>query len=182
MKLARGVTYKKGDEVKEGGYKVLRANNISLGGKLMLDDIKQISTSVSLKNDQKLKADDIFICLASGSKDHIGKVAFVESDTEYYFGGFMGAMRTNKDKGLPKYIFHLLQSEDFNNYLRRAISGVNINNLNAKILGAFKIPLPSLEIQKRLVAEVEKEEEIIASNRRLIDLMERKINQVLAEI
>ncbi|MFA5754235.1 MAG: N-6 DNA methylase [Patescibacteria group bacterium] len=182
MKLARGVTYTKSDEVKEGGHKILRANNISLGGKLVLDDIKQISTNVSLKNDQKLKEDDIFICLASGSKDHIGKVAFVESDTEYYFGGFMGVIRINKDKGLSKYIFHLLQSEDFNNYLRRAISGVNINNLNAKILGAYKIPLPPLEIQKQLVAETEKEEEIIASNRRLIDLMERKINQVLAEI
>lgn len=182
MKLARGVTYKKSDEVKEGGHKILRANNISLGGKLVLDDIKQISANVSLKNNQKLKADDIFICLASGSKAHIGKVAFVGGDTEFYFGGFMGAIRTNKDKGLPKYIFHLLQSEDFNNYLRRAISGVNINNLNAKILGAFKIPLSSLEIQKQLVAEAEKEEEIIASNRRLIELMERKIEKLLNEI
>jgi len=39
-----------------------------------------------------------------------------------------------------------------------------------------------LEIQKQLVAEVEKEEEIIASNRRLVELMEGKIGQVLAEI
>jgi hypothetical protein len=45
-----------------------------------------------------------------------------------------------------------------------------------------KIPLPPLEVQKQLVAEAEKEEEIIASNRRLIDIMERKIEKVLSDI
>ena len=45
-----------------------------------------------------------------------------------------------------------------------------------------KIPLPPLEIQKQLVAEAEKEEEIIAANRRLIETMERKIAEVLSEV
>ena len=49
-------------------------------------------------------------------------------------------------------------------------------------LQKFKMPLPPLEIQKQLVTEAEKEEEIIASNRHLIELMEGKIRQVLAEI
>jgi restriction endonuclease S subunit len=45
-----------------------------------------------------------------------------------------------------------------------------------------KIPFIPLEIQKQLVAEAEKEEEIITANRRLIELMEGKIGQVLSEI
>jgi len=51
-----------------------------------------------------------------------------------------------------------------------------------KELKKFKIPLPPLDVQKRLVAEAEKEEEVIAANRRLIEIMEAKINQVIAEI
>ena len=46
----------------------------------------------------------------------------------------------------------------------------------------MKIPLPPLEIQKQLVAEAEKEEEIITANRRLIEIMEEKINQVMFTI
>ena len=39
-----------------------------------------------------------------------------------------------------------------------------------------------IEVQKQLVAEAEKEEEIIAANRRLIELMERKISDVLNDV
>ncbi len=46
----------------------------------------------------------------------------------------------------------------------------------------LRISLPPLEIQKQFVAQAEKEEEFIASNRRLIDLMERKIDGVLSDI
>ena len=46
----------------------------------------------------------------------------------------------------------------------------------------IKIPLPSLEIQKKLVAESEKEQEIINANKQLIEIMEQKISDVLSEI
>jgi hypothetical protein len=39
-----------------------------------------------------------------------------------------------------------------------------------------------LEVQKQLVAEAQKEEEIITANRRLIEIMERKIEEVLSNI
>lgn len=62
------------------------------------------------------------------------------------------------------------------------ITGVTVPKLNQAKLRSIKIPLPPLKIQKQLVFEVEKEEEIIAANRRLIALMKAKINQVLAGI
>ncbi len=45
-----------------------------------------------------------------------------------------------------------------------------------------KIPLPSLEIQGKLVAEAEKEQQIINANKELIEIMEQKILDVLSEI
>jgi type I restriction enzyme M protein len=59
IELVRGVTYSKNDEVVDGGHKVMRANNISLNGDIIYDDIKQISKSVSLKDTQKLRATDM---------------------------------------------------------------------------------------------------------------------------
>jgi type I restriction enzyme M protein len=168
--LVRGITYGKDDEVEENGLKVLRANNINLDSSLNFEDIKQISKNVNLSEEKKLKKDDIFICLASGSKAHIGKVAFVENDTDYYFGGFMGVVRTNENKKAKSmYIFQQLKSSKFNDYLRKEISGVNINNLNSKILSNYKIPIPPLEVQEQIVSEIGQYQKIIDGAKQVVE-------------
>jgi len=169
LDYVRGLTYSKSDETnKDASLKVLRANNINLKGQIILDDVKTISTSVRTKETQKLRKNDIFICSASGSKDHVGKVAFIDSDTGYFFGGFMAALRTHD--GLdPKYLFYYLRSEKFNLYLRSAISGSNINNLNSRILGAFKIPLPPVEIQRKISAELDGYQKIIDAAQAIVN-------------
>ena len=93
----RGITYSKTDEINIGtdGIKVLRANNITLeSNTLNFSDIKLISNDVKIKDNQWLKKDDILICAGSGSKEHIGKVAFVREDLQMTFGGFMGVIRS----------------------------------------------------------------------------------------
>jgi hypothetical protein len=42
------------------------------------------------------------MCAASGSKELSGKVAFIEQDTDFYFGGFMMVLRSNENS-FPKY-------------------------------------------------------------------------------
>ena len=164
--LIRGVTYAKTDEVEANGKKVLRANNIDLGGNLNFKAVKFVNKDFD--NNQILKKNDIFICLASGSKSHIGKVAFIDYDTDCYFGGFMGCIRTGENVS-AKYIFQLLNSKNFNSYLTEKISGVNINNLSKKVLYRFKIPFPPLEIQEKIVAEIENYQKIIAGAKQLVE-------------
>lgn len=168
--------------MREDGLQVLRANNIDLNGTLNLSDIKQVSKTLAFKDTKKLRKNDIFICLASGSKDHIGKTAFVDTDTDYYFGGFMGAVRTTRETILPEYLYSELSSVRWNDYLRQAISGVNINNLNGTILSNYEIPLPPLETQKQFVAEFTEKEKWIQSSKEAIAYMERAIAKVLSEL
>ena len=154
--LVRGVTYNKTDEVQSGGHQILRANNIEReSSRLDLSNVKHISDSLVFSNDKMLRQNDVFICLASGSKDHIGKVAFIDFDTDYYFGGFMGVVRVKPNSVEPKYIFQQLRQDRFNDFLREQISGANINNLGAKLLYRFQIPLPPLDVQREIVAEIE---------------------------
>ncbi|MDR2172026.1 MAG: N-6 DNA methylase [Planctomycetaceae bacterium] len=173
--LIRGVVYSKKDEVSTGGYKILRANNVDLFCQVNLDDIKEISKDLNISNDKKLYKNDILICLASGSKQHIGKVAFIDQDTDYYFGGFMGVIRTN-EKINSKFLFYNLKADLFNSYLRHTITGANINNLNSSILYNFKIPLPPLEVQEQIVAEIETYQKIIDGARQIIENWKPKIN------
>lgn len=58
----------------------------------------------------------------------------------------MGAIRANS-KVSPKYLFYMLASNNFNIYLQSQITGVNINNLNQKILYEYVcIPATTIEI------------------------------------
>ena len=182
-KLVRGVTYKKDDEAEVGGHQVLRANNIMKDGSMLdLSDIKRVSDKLDFDADKKLMKDDIFICLASGSKDHIGKVAFITDDTDYYFGGFMGAIRVNLDLISPLYLFHQLRYSRFNDFLREQISGANINNLGAKLLYRYEIPLPPLSVQREIVAEISGYQEDIKSHQDEIGELENKITQSINQI
>ena len=168
--LVRGVTYRKGDEVGEGGLQVLRANNITKEtNSLDLTEIKQISSALSFSDSKKLKKNDILMCLASGSKDHIGKVALSLYDTDFYFGGFMGAVRANLSMVDPRYLYYQLRQDQFNCFLREQISGASINNLSAKLLYRFQIPLPPLAVQREIIAEIEGYQKVIDGARAVVE-------------
>jgi len=184
IQLVRGVTYKKENEVLENGFKILRANNINVNKSLLdFTDIKMIEATLPLSDNQKFKKGDIFICLASGSKEHIGKVAFVNDNLDYYFGGFMGVIRIIKNEELlAAYVFELLKNQQFNDYLRKCIIGANINNLNSKILNSYKIPLPPLSVQQEIVAEIEGYQKIIEDYELKIGSFENKIKEKISEV
>ncbi|GAA7713393.1 hypothetical protein JP0159_07760 [Helicobacter pylori] len=147
----RGVTYKKNQEINnlECGIKVLRANNITLSNHLNFEDIKVINKNVKIRKEQYLKKNDILICAGSGSSEHIGKVAFINTDFDYVFGGFMGVVRIREVNSC--FVYHIFTSNIFKQYLEKSLNTTTINNLNANILQNFLIPIPPLEIQQEIV-------------------------------
>ncbi len=147
----RGVTYKKNQEINnlECGIKVLRANNITLSNHLNFEDIKVINKNVKIRKEQYLKKNDILICAGSGSSEHIGKVAFIDTDFDYVFGGFMGVIRIREINS--RFVYHIFTSNIFKQYLEKSLNTTTINNLNANILQNFLIPIPPLEIQQEIV-------------------------------
>ena len=148
----RGVTYNKANESTNNiGYKVLRANNITLSSNtLNFDDIKVIKFDTKVKSSQMLYKNDILISAASGSREHVGKVAFIYQDIDYYFGGFMGVIRCNNDVN-PRYLFHIFTSSIFQDYLNEVLNSSTINNLNSKVMDSFRLPIPPLSVQTEIV-------------------------------
>lgn len=160
--LFRGVNYQKNQQTTYRTPNViLPADNITLSGELCITKEIFVDDTVTLSEDKRLKKDDIFICMSSGSKDHIGKVAFIAEDTKYYAGGFMGIIRTDSQKCLPKYLYYyLLKSKDFRNNIQLLTQGANINNISSTI-NSIKIPLPSIEKQNELINELDGYQQIV---------------------
>lgn len=156
VKLFRGITYNKSEQSTiPTEYIVLPADNISLDGSLELSKPIYLKSAQNLTEEKRLIENDIFICFSSGSKEHVGKVAYINSNTNYYAGGFMGIIRSTSDLLITKYLFYLLNSSDGRRMVRAQCSGANINNLSNS-LGFLSIPLPPIDIQTDIVSECEK--------------------------
>ena len=198
----RGVTYAKTDEVAVGGVGILRSNNIKIPENVLdLTDIKRIRLDSNLKETQRLSKNDILMSAASGSKQHVGKVAYIFKDTDFYFGSFMAVIRSLNSMN-SRFLFHLLTSDSFNKHLEAAISSSTINNLNASILYSFRIPVPPLEVQREIVSildkftdlEAELEAELEARKKQFkyfcddlysasyLDLISKNVTKTLGEI
>ena len=150
----RGITYNKSAETTEvDGWKVLRANNITLETrKLNFNEVKHVKKTIRVRENQMLHKGDILICAGSGSKEHIGKTAYIESDIDYTFGGFMGVLRLKEEKTISsRYLFHYIGSGAFTTYLGATLKSSTINNLNNGIISPFTIPIPPLSEQRRIV-------------------------------
>lgn len=181
-KLFRGVTYSQPDqELHETSNIILTADNITLDGRFEINKKIYISDSLKLSKDCQLKAKDIFICMASGSKKHIGKVAYIYSDTNFYAGGFMGIIRTKPELCIAKYLYYILNSPQIKQLIASNSSGSNINNLSNQI-GNIKVPLPPIEIQRQIVQECDEVEKEYNTTRMSIEAYRSKIQDLFSEL
>lgn len=147
----RGLTYSKKDEVDFSENIVLRSNNIDLiSSSLNLDELRYIDNKIVIPNSKKIKKGSIIICTANGSKSHLGKIALIDKDYNYAFGGFMGQLIPNNEINY-KYFFYILTSDLYKKHLKKISSGANINNLKFSDLSELQIPIPLISEQKRIV-------------------------------
>lgn len=168
--LTRGINYQKPQQTTyRTNNIILPADNITLSGELNIVKEIYVDETVKLADEKRLKADDIFICMSSGSKEHIGKVAYIADDTKYYAGGFMGIIRTNSNRCLSKYLFfYLLVSKKYREEIKLLTQGANINNISSTI-NSIKIPLPSIDIQQQIVDELEGYRNIINGASKIVN-------------
>lgn len=159
----RGLTYSKSDEVDVSDNIVLRATNIDLATNLLdLGELKYINEKVIVPDSKKVKVGSLIICTASGSKSHLGKVAYIDNDYGYAFGGFMG-MLTPKHELNSKFLFHLMTSPAYKDFIAALSDGANINNLKFDDLRQFVIPVPPLPEQQHIVTLLDEAFEGIAT-------------------
>ena len=57
-----------------------------------------------------------------------------------------------------------------------------MKNLNQSILSSIQIPLPSLETQQAIVAEIESERALVNANRELVERFEKKIQETIGRV
>lgn len=163
--IQRGVTYDKDDQIyKESNNVILTADNITLSNKLNIVKKVYLTEQFVLDDKTKLMSDDLFMCMSSGSRKHVGKIAYIESDMPYHAGGFMGILRKNDNspQNIMRYIYSIMSMQNTRDYFSKICTGSNIKNLNDLDLN-IRLPMPPQDIRDSFVSEIEEIETSISS-------------------
>jgi type I restriction enzyme S subunit len=184
--LVRGVTYAKEDSrdtPAKGFSPVLRATNIQ-DSRLVLESDLVYVPSDNVSPTQRLRAGDIVMATSSGSKHLVGKSALMRTDWVGSFGAFCAALRAKPNID-PRYLSAFLQSPAYWKQVTKKALGVNINNLRRGDIETLALPLPELDEQREIVAELEKQfsrlDEAVANLKRVKANLKRYKASVLKD-
>lgn len=111
------------------------------------------------------KPEDILI---SNIRPYLKKIWFADKD-----GGcskdVLVLRSADTNKYLPKYIFYMLRRDSFFDYVMEGKKGIKMPRGNKEDIMKYKIPMPNIDEQKRIVAQIEVLELEITKARTLID-------------
>jgi len=131
-----------------------------------------------VKNGCQPKLNDVLF-----SKDGtVGKTALVNFEKEFVVLSSLAMISPDLKKTIPNYIYHVLSTDWFINKAINQKTGVAIKRIVLKTLKTITIPLPNIESQGQIVAQIEKEQALVNANKQLIEIFEQKIKDRIAKV
>ena len=164
----------------EGRFKVTRIQTIADGN---VDLKKTKWTNDNVPQNRMMRPGDILFSHIN-SIAHLAKTAlFTELDIPVVHGINLIRLRPRQKHTLPQFLLWSLKQDRFvekaKSFAQRA---VNQASIKVSDIRTFMIPLPSLEIQQTIVAEIEAEKALVAANRELIERFEKKIRATIGRV
>lgn len=111
-----------------------------------------------ISDERNLQKGDILI--NSTGVGTAGRVTLFNLDGDYVVDSHITIVRLNKEKVLPRYVLYALANIGFKNIEAMATGQSGQIELGLTTINSIKIPLPSIEKQREIVAEIEKIEKI----------------------
>lgn len=168
-----------GFKFQDSGINFVKIESIDDNGYFIAPKFAHIDQKCNeaLKRSQ-LKEGDVLFSIAGA----LGRVALVNKDILPANTNQALAIITPKGNLNSKYLEEVLRSPLIFNKIDGLKVGMAQYNISLTQVSDFEIPLPSLEIQKQIVAKIEVERKIVEANKKMIEIYDQKISDVLSEI
>jgi type I restriction enzyme M protein len=173
LNISNGLTYK--NEKSSGGLPISRIQTISHG--VINFDLVGYADLDTVNPKYLMHEGDILFSHIN-SIDHLGKIAIYTKEMKTLIHG-MNLLRIvpNQDLVVPGYLFHNLRSNTFRAEVRAfAKQAVNQASINISDLNALEIPLPPLEVQKQITAELDGYAAIISGAKQIVSNWKPRID------
>jgi len=170
--------YPKSSEMLLSGVPFIRGTNLK-NRRIDDTDMKFISTDkhAALKKGHLLENDILFT-----NRGEIGKVAYVGQKHNNANLNSQVAWLRPSNKIEAMYLLNILSSPSIQNVLSSTKNGATLQQFTIRQIKGLTIPLPKIEIQKRIISEIKFEERLIDANRKLLEIykmkLEKKINSI----
>ncbi|MBV5301315.1 MAG: N-6 DNA methylase [Methylococcales bacterium] len=189
IKLGEVINYETGKRPR-GGISGIAQGAISLGGThiheegyIDLTKIAYVPMDYYLDcNRGRVAKDDILLC-KDGAKT--GKVAIVRNEfleKPVMANEHVYIIRGKQEIIDQKYLFYCLHSDVMFNKIQELSQKTAQEGLTQHILENLRIPLPSLDEQQAVIAQIDNKQKAIANARQLIKNLEREISDELSGV
>ena len=158
----------------------LRAANVTWDG-LNLSDVKEMDFNPREFEIYRLMPGDILLNEASGSPDEVGKPAVWRDQIEGCC--FQNTLiRVRAFPGIVPFLFYHLLSDARSGNLGRAARGVGIHHLGAQRTASWKVALPPLGEQRRVVVEIEQRLSVIQQAETTVEANLKRVGRLRQSI
>ncbi len=177
--VGSGVTPLGGKETYvDDGVLFIRSQNV-LWGACDFSDAAYITEDVHKEMSRsQVKRNDVLLNITGAS---IGRSAVYLEDREANVNQHVTILRCNGSLE-PNFLMNYMISKEGQDQIRSVQSGASRQALNYQQIKAMKIPLPPLEVQREIVARIERERAIVEGNRELIRIYEEKVKKVIERV
>ncbi len=124
-----------------------------------------------IKDKHFVATDDILIALTdlTPTSELIGSPKLITDSIKAAYSADLGKLVFKTESVQPRFVYHLLRSKHYRDYIVTYSSGANVKHLQSDGFYALQIPLPPLDIQKQIVAEIEGYQKVIDGARAVVD-------------
>ena len=157
----------------EGDVRYLRITDITEDGQLKNTDKKYINPSEQIIQDYTLKTNDIVIA-RSGSTGRM--LLYKGIDEHLIFASYLVRLKVSEEI-LPEYIFAFHKTTVYWKQVGALTTTLAQPNLNAERMKQIKIPLPPLEVQRKITDECEAVDQETDEARQTITETEQTIEE-----
>jgi type I restriction enzyme S subunit len=160
-KVLNGYAFKSKEYV-DDGIRIVRITNVQKG-RIQDDDPKFIDNHRSDEFARFMLDDgDILISLTG----NVGRVGVIETSMlPAALNQRVGALKIESENVEPEYLFHVLNSENFEQDAIKNSKGIAQLNLSSKWVEKYEIPLPPLAEQKRIAGILDAADALRAKRR-----------------
>jgi len=153
-------------------------------GKLDLTKIKYLDEEIPEDAPCRCRKGDIYL-QRGNTAELVGTAAIFDVDEpNLIYPDLMIRVRADESKIVGHYLLSVLQSEQVRNYMIRNAVGAagSMPKINQSIVGRTPVPLPPIDTQRAIVAEIEEEQSLVDANKELTHRFEEKIKQTINRV
>lgn len=122
----------------------------------------------------------VLIVVRSGILKHTLPIALTVKPVS--FNQDIIAINPVKNSLMPEYLFYYLKSTASDLIELGIKPGVTVQSFHNGFFKNLNIPLPNIETQRQIVAQIEKEQALVNANKELIQIFEQKIRERIAKV